>query len=112
MGAADEVETAITSSAQAALDQVVAEARAAGVGVDRALRRGKPWREIARLAVELGADLVVVGTHGRRGLEHGLLGSVAEKVVRTAPRPVLVVHSTPGAPPAGRISSISSRAPA
>jgi nucleotide-binding universal stress UspA family protein len=113
MSAAHEVEVAITSSASAALDQVVAEARAVGVEADRVLRRGCAWGEIARIAVEIGADLVVVGTHGRRGLQHDLLGSVAEKVVRTSPRPVLVVHCTGDAPASvGRVSSVSSRAPA
>lgn len=56
-----------------------------------------PSEEIAALAAELRADLVVVGTHGRRGLSRLLLGSVAEGIVRLAPCPVLVVR--PKAPP-------------
>lgn len=63
------------------LDQVVAHQRL-----------DVPSEEIARLAAELEADLVVVGTHGRRGLTRLLLGSVAEGVVRLAPCPVLVVR--------------------
>ncbi len=51
-----------------------------------------PSEEIANLAGELEADLVVVGTHGRRGLSRLLLGSVAEGTVRLAPCPVLVVR--------------------
>jgi nucleotide-binding universal stress UspA family protein len=51
-----------------------------------------PSEEISRLAAEIEADLVVVGTHGRRGLTRLLLGSVAEGVVRAAPCPVLVVR--------------------
>lgn len=51
-----------------------------------------PAEEIAQLASDLEADLVVVGTHGRRGLRRLLLGSVAEAVVRLAPAPVLVVR--------------------
>jgi nucleotide-binding universal stress UspA family protein len=50
-------------------------------------------QEIAQLAADLEADLVVVGTHGRRGLSRVLLGSVAESVVRLAPCPVLVVRA-------------------
>jgi nucleotide-binding universal stress UspA family protein len=45
-----------------------------------------------RIAEERGADLIVMGTHGRTGLQHVLLGSVAEKVVRLAPCPVLTVR--------------------
>jgi len=56
-----------------------------------------PSEEIARLASDIGADLVVVGTHGRRGLSRLLLGSVAEGTVRLAPCPVLVVRAK--APP-------------
>ena len=47
---------------------------------------------IVRIAQERGADLIVMGTHGRTGLQHVLLGSVAEKVVRLAPCPVLTVR--------------------
>lgn len=52
---------------------------------------GSASREIVRLAREIGADAIVVGTHGRTGLAHMLLGSVAERVVRTSSVPVLVV---------------------
>src|SRR5882724_462542 len=57
--------------------------------------------EIAQLAADLEADLVVVGTHGRRGLARALLGSSAEATVRLAPCPVLVVRAkaVPEAPP-------------
>jgi nucleotide-binding universal stress UspA family protein len=56
------------------------------------LRVDAPATEIAQLASDLEADLVVVGTHGRRGFSRVLLGSVAEAVVRLAPCPVLVVR--------------------
>jgi nucleotide-binding universal stress UspA family protein len=52
---------------------------------------GHPAETIVRVAHERGADLIVMGTHGRTGLQHVLLGSVAEKVVRLAPCPVLTV---------------------
>ena len=58
-----------------------------------------PSEEVAQLAADLEADLVVVGTHGHRGLARILLGSVAEATVRLAPCPVLVVRpKTPPAP--------------
>jgi len=56
------------------------------------VRHEQPAREIAQLAADLEADLVVVGTHGRRGLSHLLLGSVAEGVIRLARCPVLVLR--------------------
>jgi len=52
---------------------------------------------LARAAAECDADLIVMGTHGRRGLRRALLGSVAESLVRIADRPVLVVREGPGA---------------
>jgi nucleotide-binding universal stress UspA family protein len=56
------------------------------------LRLDAPAHEIAQLASDLEADLIVVGTHGRRGASRFLVGSVAEGVVRLAPCPVLVVR--------------------
>jgi universal stress protein A len=55
-------------------------------------KRGAPAQVIADTARRAGADLIVMGTHGRTGLTHMLLGSVAEKVVRTAACPVLTVR--------------------
>ena len=52
-----------------------------------------PWREITAVAAEMAADLLVISTHGRSGLEHFLRGSDAEKIVREAPCPVLVIRS-------------------
>jgi universal stress protein A len=53
---------------------------------------GTAWNRIVGLAKSCCADLIVVGTHGRTGLKHVLLGSTAERVVRHATCPVLVVH--------------------
>ena len=53
---------------------------------------GEPAAEILEVAKRRGADLVVVGTHGRTGLEHALMGSIAERVVRRAHCPVLTVR--------------------
>jgi CBS domain-containing protein/nucleotide-binding universal stress UspA family protein len=61
---------------------------------------GSPFLQIVDCAVERRADLIVIGTHGRTGLKHALLGSVAEKTVRLAPCPVLTVRASathPGA---------------
>jgi len=55
--------------------------------------RGAPTEEILRCAKAENFDVIVMGTHGRTGLKHLLLGSVAERVIRGAPCPVLVVRS-------------------
>jgi len=87
----------VQAAAKAALDGVVARSKGRpGVAVDGDLREGPPWAEIIAAATEGGADLIVIGTHGRRGLSRALLGSVAEKVVRSATCPVLTVHGPPG----------------
>jgi nucleotide-binding universal stress UspA family protein len=54
---------------------------------------GAPAEEIVRLTQEFGFDLLVMGTHGRSGVRHLALGSVAEAVIRAAPCPVLVIRS-------------------
>lgn len=59
------------------------------------LASGIPHREILQMAKEEKVDLIVMGTHGRTGVEHLLLGSVAEKVVRLSPYPVLTVRLPP-----------------
>jgi nucleotide-binding universal stress UspA family protein len=59
---------------------------------DVALAVGRPADAVVRVARERGVDLIVMGTHGRTGLQHVLLGSVAEQVVRLAPCPVLTVR--------------------
>ena len=58
------------------------------------MRIGKPDTEIMRYAAERDIDLIVMGTHGRTGLAHALMGSVAERVVRRAPCPVLTVRQS------------------
>ena len=55
-------------------------------------RVGSPYTEIVRYAAQNHIDLIVLGTHGRGAIGHLLLGSVAERVVRTAPCPVLTVR--------------------
>jgi nucleotide-binding universal stress UspA family protein len=63
----------------------------AGLPVEHRLVEGEPASEIVSLAAEVGADLIVLGTHGRKGLARLFLGSVAEQVLRLAPCPVLTV---------------------
>jgi universal stress protein A len=65
------------------------------------VERGKPWERIVELANEHNADLIVIGTHGRTGLQHFVLGSTAERVVQHAPCPVLVVRPAEKKPGTG-----------
>ncbi|CAH2030222.1 universal stress protein [Trichlorobacter ammonificans] len=60
--------------------------------VETALATGVPFEEILRMAEERSADLIVIGTHGRTGLDHLIFGSTAERVVRSASCPVMTVR--------------------
>lgn len=72
--------------------QLTNKAEASGLPVTVRLLRGSPANDIIKYATERKADLIVIGTHGRTGVKHLLLGSVAEHVIRTAPCPVLTVR--------------------
>ncbi|MFO1091800.1 MAG: universal stress protein [Planctomycetaceae bacterium] len=82
----------LRDASREALERLPEPQAAAGLTITREVRVGTPFLEIVRYARETNADLVVVGTHGRSGLAHVLLGSTAEKVVRKAPCPVLTVR--------------------
>ena len=80
-------------SARKALEQVPQAAWSQDlVNVVRHVDTGVPFLEVIRYAREHDIDLIVLGTHGRTGLVHMLMGSVAEKIVRKAPCPVLTVR--------------------
>lgn len=83
--------TPIQEAATAQLQRALAGARARWPRTDSVLRSGIVWQEIISAIQELVPDLVIMGTHGRSGLNRALLGSVAEKVVRLSPVPVLTV---------------------
>ena len=82
----------IEAAAQRDLNEKIASVRDKVPGAVAILRSGVPWKEILATAEHTHADLIVLGTHGRRGLTHALLGSVAERVVRLSPQPVLTVR--------------------
>jgi nucleotide-binding universal stress UspA family protein len=79
-----------------ALTERVEAARAAGLHARSEVRTGRPHAEIVALATDARADLIVIGTHGREGLNRALLGSVADRVVHLAPCPVLTVRDPSG----------------
>lgn len=83
----------LSDAAQKTLDALVESRRDRGVPMQAVLRNGVAWEEIAAVAKESQADLIVIGTRGRRGLARALLGSVAESVIRTSDVPVLTLHA-------------------
>jgi nucleotide-binding universal stress UspA family protein len=86
----------LSRSAQAEIEQEAEPLRRRGVAVETRVAFGPAARAILDLAAEVKASLIVVGTHGRKGAAHLLLGSVAERVVRAAPCPVLVTRESVG----------------
>jgi nucleotide-binding universal stress UspA family protein len=85
----------LTKLRQQLEDEVQAQARGLrdqGISVRTEVIEGVPYKAIIDHAKENNADLIVMGTHGRTGLAHALTGSVAERVVRLAPCPVLVTR--------------------
>ncbi|MEM7448697.1 MAG: universal stress protein [Myxococcota bacterium] len=83
----------IMGHAQSALDSLSSRLKERyGRPFANRLRDGVPHLEICRYAEEIDAQLIVIGTHGRTGLSHLLLGSVAERVVRVSKVPVLTVR--------------------
>ncbi|MEN6609750.1 MAG: universal stress protein [Methanoregulaceae archaeon] len=79
----------LRKEAQESLDKV--KTLAGGVPVETVILEGKPAGEIVRFAEKNGIDLIVLGTRGKSGIERLLLGSVADKVIRTAGTRVLIV---------------------
>lgn len=81
-------------AAQTSLDTAVAQVRARWPNTQGNVEVGDPRESILKFAKESDADLLVIGTHGRRGIAHLVLGSVAEWLVRMSPLPVLTVRAT------------------
>ena len=79
--------------AQKQMDRLLAKAKAARVRARGLVVEGVAHEQITRAAKRLRADLIVMGTHGRRGIARALIGSVTESVVRTSATPVLTVHA-------------------
>jgi universal stress protein A len=88
----EEMEASSRAYAQKQMDGLVAKAKRAGVRVKTLLVTGVPHERIVQAARSQKADLVVMGTHGRTGLQRFFLGSVAERVVASAGCPVMTVR--------------------
>jgi nucleotide-binding universal stress UspA family protein len=81
----------IVSGAEKSMDAFIEE-RFAGVKVDGYVANGYAAEEILKFAEEQKVDMIIMGTHGRRGIDRILFGSVAEKIVKTAKMPVLTLR--------------------
>ncbi len=81
----------VAASARRALNEEAAALSNQGLNISAVLNEGVPWEQILTTAEMTGADLIIMGTHGRRGVARAILGSVAERVVRLSPVPVLTM---------------------
>ena len=90
----ENVTEALHSEGESALAAVESRADDRDVPVESETLEGSPAREILEYAEAANCDVVVMGTHGRTGVDRLLLGSVAERVVRSSPVPVVTIRVT------------------
>jgi len=88
----------IVEAANKALADACGRYKGRQVVISAVLKQGDPREVIVDMAKEAQADLVVLGTHGRRGIARALMGSVTESIIRISPVPVLTVHGAPAGP--------------
>lgn len=92
------------TSARRLVTEAVERARQAGLVASGQTRSGVPAYEVIKYAEHFHADLIVMGTHGRKGVKHLLMGSVAEMILRESAIPVLVIRGAKTADRAGAVS--------
>ncbi|MBK8171903.1 MAG: universal stress protein [Sandaracinaceae bacterium] len=88
-----DITNAVQNASEELMKRELEKLKATGLKVQGTVKLAEPWSCIVETAKAIDASMIVMGTHGRRGLPRVLLGSVAEKVVRTAGCPVLTVSS-------------------
>ena len=91
-----QIMTSARAGASEKLEKLAKSTRGSGIRVATVLVEGPPATAVIRVAKRKGAHLIVVGTHGRTGVQRMLMGSVAERIVRLSPCPVLTVRSGRG----------------
>lgn len=91
----EDFQRAVRADGETRLDALVAHARTRGIEAHGLLREGLPDEEILDTAAKEKADLIVMGTHGRRGLTRAFLGSVATRVLSQSACPVMTVRGAP-----------------
>ncbi len=90
-GLKDRLIKAMLAEGEEALEIIEQKSQKAGVSCDKVILRGDPSKELLEYSKDLGADILIIGSIGRTGINRFLLGSVAEKVVKHSEVPVLVV---------------------
>ena len=93
VGFTEEMHQSELAEAKVKLENLVKDHTMADDDVKQFLRTGEPAADMGAMANEIGADMIVIGTHGRTGLKHLLLGSVAEHILRSADVPVMCVRT-------------------
>ena len=89
----DEFATRMVAAANKALEDAIKTLNGRNIEVTPLVKAGDPREVILTTAKEVGANLIVMGTHGRRGISRALIGSVTESLVRTSTVPILTVHA-------------------
>jgi nucleotide-binding universal stress UspA family protein len=89
---APEMVNELIGKARSLVDEIKARAEGSGIKLRTVVKEGDPHTVITELAREINADLIVMGSHGRKGLTRLLMGSVTERVIGFADRPVLISH--------------------
>jgi len=87
----EEIEAKLMEEAEKNLEKLVSGSISKEIDVDASIKSGTPFVEIIRAAKQEDIDLIVMSSHGKSGISEILIGSVAERVMRKAPCPVLVV---------------------
>jgi nucleotide-binding universal stress UspA family protein len=104
---AEEIRVRLEETAEGRMATQLEDRRPGEVEVVRAQRRGMSTAPvILEYAEEIDADMIVMSTHGRRGLSHALVGSVTEEVVRLSPRPVLTIRGRGEEPPPPQLEHV------
>ena len=91
----EQLEKEISEGAVKMLDKFCSENMGEFADYETVVTTGVPYEEIVRIAEEKAVSMVVIGTHGRTGLDHLIFGSTAERVVRTSHCPVLTIRLAP-----------------
>lgn len=101
-----EIEAQADRWADRAFNRYLAGEQVSGVSLHKVVRFGKPARTICAYATEVGADWIVIASHGRSGFERAVFGSVAEKVLRLSEQPVLVIKGRQPEPTGGEAHGV------
>ena len=102
---APSLESEVRQNAAQRIAQLAKELPFSSVPYTEVVVVGRPWQEVTELARKMGVDLIIMGTHGYTGLKHVMMGSTAERVIRHAPCPVLVVREVKEEPAPGQGSA-------